>query len=65
MADVSKLNAYAVIGSPHDRIAIPKLTAYAVTNDAAKYISLSKLTAYAVVVESPAVVARPHVFVCT
>jgi hypothetical protein len=65
MADVSKINSYAVTGGFDDRATITKFVGYAVTNDADNHMSVSKLVAYAVGVESPVSTARPQVFVCT
>lgn len=65
MADVSKVNGYAVTGGHEDRITVAKLTAYAITNDADTKASVSKFAAYAVTETSTVPTARPHVFVCT
>lgn len=65
MADVSKLDGYAVTGAYDDRTTITKMVGYAVTNDADNHMSASKLVAYAVGVEQPVNAARPQVFVCT
>lgn len=65
MADLSKLNGYAVTGAATEAATVAKFVAYAVTGAADPFETVSKLVAYAVVVESTGAVARPQVFVCT
>lgn len=64
MADVSKVNSYAVLGGATNALTVGKFVAYAVTNDADTHASVSKVVAYAVTQPNTAV-TRPQVFVNT
>lgn len=64
MADVSKINGYAVSGGSDTDATLTKVVAYAVTAGSDTFESLSKIVAYAVTVP-PTSAARPQVFVCT
>jgi hypothetical protein len=64
MADVSKVNSYAVLGGAVAALTVGKFVGYAVTNDADTHASVSKVVAYAVT-QASTQITRPQVFVAT
>lgn len=64
MADLSKLDGYAVTGGANTAATTTKLVAYAVTAGSDSFESLSKVVAYAVT-EITATAKRPQIFVAT
>ncbi|MGZ5545084.1 MAG: hypothetical protein ACXWIU_10450 [Limisphaerales bacterium] len=64
MADVSKLNGFAVTGISDSKATISKVAAYAVAGISDQALTISKVTAYAVI-DTTARTSRPQVFVCT